>query len=165
MDLSEKIMKLRKAYGFSQDELAEKLGITRQSISKWELNQAMPDLDKVVKMAEIFDISTDYLLHPSATDELMFKTSILEKQQKNILNQQARSRNHQFLIISSLVAAISIVVIFLIGKYVMYADRGMGHIMFGKTIVIYGGTLIIIGITICLNWRFRTKQAKSNYQE
>ncbi len=156
MDLSEKIQKLRKTNGLSQEELSEQLGVTRQSISKWESNQATPELDKIVKLAEIFDTNTDYLLKPSATDDLMIKTSMLERQQKNILNQQALTRNRQFLIISVLVAFLSIIVVFMIGKYVMFPDHGNGHIMFGKTVIIYGGTFVIVAVTICLNWRFRT---------
>ena len=157
MDLSEKILKLRKAHGLSQDELAEKLGVTRQSISKWESNQATPELDKVVKLAEVFDTNTDYLLQPSATDELTLKTSMLERQQKNILNQQARTQNRQFLIISILLALLSIVVVFMVGRYVMFPDNGDGYKMLGKTVIMYGGTLVIIAVTIYLNWRFRTK--------
>ena len=47
MDLSEKILKLRKANNLSQEELAEKLGVSRQSISKWESGQSLPDIDKL----------------------------------------------------------------------------------------------------------------------
>lgn len=62
MILSEKIMLLRKQNGWSQEELAEKLGISRQSVSKWESTASLPDLDKIIKMSEIFGVSTDYLL-------------------------------------------------------------------------------------------------------
>lgn len=62
MILSEKIMKLRKQNGWSQEDLAEKLGISRQSVSKWESAASIPDLDKIIRMSELFGISTDYLL-------------------------------------------------------------------------------------------------------
>lgn len=62
MILSEKITNLRKQNGWSQEELAEKLGISRQSVSKWESTASIPDLDKIIKMSEIFGVSTDYLL-------------------------------------------------------------------------------------------------------
>ena len=62
MDLAEKIQKLRKQKGLSQEQLADKLGISRQSISKWEADQASPEIDKIVKLSEIFEVSTDYLL-------------------------------------------------------------------------------------------------------
>lgn len=62
MNLAEKILKLRKQYNLSQEQLAEKLGISRQSISKWESGQSIPELDKIVQISEIFGVSTDYLL-------------------------------------------------------------------------------------------------------
>lgn len=62
MILAEKIMKLRKQNGWSQEELAEKLGISRQSVSKWESGGSIPDLDKIIKMSGIFGVTTDYLL-------------------------------------------------------------------------------------------------------
>lgn len=62
MILSEKITMLRKQKGWSQEELAEKLGISRQSVSKWESTASLPDLDKIIKMSDIFGVSTDYLL-------------------------------------------------------------------------------------------------------
>ena len=62
MILAEKIAMLRKQNGWSQEELAEQLGISRQSVSKWESGNAIPDLDKIIKMSGIFGVSTDYLL-------------------------------------------------------------------------------------------------------
>lgn len=62
MILADKIMNLRKKAGWSQEELAGQLGVTRQSVSKWEGAQSIPDLDKVVQMSRIFEVSTDYLL-------------------------------------------------------------------------------------------------------
>lgn len=62
MVLSEKIAFLRKKNGWSQEELAEKLDISRQSVSKWELGASIPDLDKIIKLSELFDVTTDYLL-------------------------------------------------------------------------------------------------------
>lgn len=62
MILADKISLLRKKNGWSQEELAEKLGVSRQSISKWEGAQSTPDLNKVLKLSEIFGVSTDVLL-------------------------------------------------------------------------------------------------------
>lgn len=62
MILAEKISILRKQNGWSQEELAEKLGISRQSVSKWELGAAIPDIDKIINMSKLFSVSTDYLL-------------------------------------------------------------------------------------------------------
>ena len=62
MILADKIITLRKKNGWSQEELAEKLNVTRQSVSKWEGAQSVPDLNKILLMSRIFEVSTDYLL-------------------------------------------------------------------------------------------------------
>ncbi len=62
MILADKIVSLRKKAGWSQEDLAEKLGVTRQSVSKWEGAQSVPDMDKVVQMSRLFGVTTDYLL-------------------------------------------------------------------------------------------------------
>lgn len=62
MLLAEKIMTLRKRAGWSQEELAAQLGVSRQSVSKWEGAQSMPDMQKVVQMSRLFGVTTDYLL-------------------------------------------------------------------------------------------------------
>lgn len=62
MTFGKKVYLLRKQKGYSQDELADKLGVTRQSVSKWELDEMLPDCEKTVKMAKLFSVTTDYLL-------------------------------------------------------------------------------------------------------
>ncbi len=62
MILADKIMDLRKRNGWSQEELANQLGVSRQAVSKWESAASVPDLNKIIKMSEVFDVSTDYLL-------------------------------------------------------------------------------------------------------
>ncbi|MDD7025398.1 MAG: helix-turn-helix transcriptional regulator, partial [Oscillospiraceae bacterium] len=62
MILADKITALRKQNGWSQEELAEKMDISRQSVSKWESGTSIPDLDKVIRLSGIFGVSTDYLL-------------------------------------------------------------------------------------------------------
>ena len=70
MILADKIMNLRKKCGWSQEELAEQLGISRQSVSKWESGMSIPDLEKIVKMSALFGVSTDYLLKDEIEGEL-----------------------------------------------------------------------------------------------
>jgi len=62
MILADKIIKLRKQLGWSQEELAEKMNISRQSVSKWESANSIPDLNKIIMLADIFNVSTDSLL-------------------------------------------------------------------------------------------------------
>ena len=62
MILADKIMELRKKNGWSQEELAEKLGVSRQAVSKWESASSIPDLDRILAMSRLFGVTTDYLL-------------------------------------------------------------------------------------------------------
>ena len=62
MDIGQRIHALRIKHGFSQEALAERLGVTRQSVSKWELGQALPDIEKVVMLSRLFRVTTDSLL-------------------------------------------------------------------------------------------------------
>lgn len=62
MNMADRIQYLRKAKGISQEELAEKVGVSRQAVSKWESEQSMPDLEKIIAMSDFFEVTTDYLL-------------------------------------------------------------------------------------------------------
>lgn len=62
MKLNEKIFQCRKQSGLSQEELAERVGVSRQAVSKWELGTALPELDKLKLLAKTFGVSTDWLL-------------------------------------------------------------------------------------------------------
>ncbi len=66
MILADKIIELRKRSGMSQEELAEKLGVSRQSVSKWEGAQSTPDINRILQLSEIFSVSTDTLLKDEA---------------------------------------------------------------------------------------------------
>ena len=63
MKLSDKIIKLRKENGWSQEELAEKLFVSRQAISRWENGTALPDAQNVLQISKLFHVTTDYLLN------------------------------------------------------------------------------------------------------
>lgn len=69
MILADKIIALRKKNGLSQEELAEKLGVSRQSISKWEGALSTPDLERILAISNIFGVSTDYLLKDEISEE------------------------------------------------------------------------------------------------
>ncbi|SFP55896.1 DNA-binding transcriptional regulator, XRE-family HTH domain [Oscillibacter sp. PC13] len=62
MKLSEKIYRLRKQSGLSQEQAAERLGVSRQAVSKWESGVSVPDADKLVAISRLFSVTTDYLL-------------------------------------------------------------------------------------------------------
>lgn len=70
MILADKIAEERKRNGWSQEELAEQLGVSRQAVSKWESAGSVPDLQKVIQLAELFGVSTDYLLKDEMEPEM-----------------------------------------------------------------------------------------------
>lgn len=79
MILADKIIYLRKKNGWSQEQLAEQLNISRQSVSKWESGTSIPDLDKILKMSAIFGVSTDYLLKDEVEEEAPVEDSYSEE--------------------------------------------------------------------------------------
>lgn len=68
MDMAGKLAELRKRAGWSQEELAARLDVTRQSVSKWESGQSVPDVERIVRMSELFGVTTDYLLKDAAPE-------------------------------------------------------------------------------------------------
>ncbi|MDU1831737.1 MAG: helix-turn-helix transcriptional regulator [Finegoldia magna] len=68
MILSDKIVLLRKKNNLTQEELAEKLGVSRQSVSKWEMGNSIPDINKIIQLSDVFGVKTDYLLKDEIDD-------------------------------------------------------------------------------------------------
>mgnify|MGYP005924377867 FL=1 len=89
MILADKIITLRKKAGWSQEELASQLGVTRQSVSKWEGAQSVPDLDKVVQMSRLFGVSTDYLLKDELEEEEFVESAADEAPLRRVTMEQA----------------------------------------------------------------------------
>ena len=79
MEIGNKIMNLRKKNGLSQEELAEKVGVARQTISKWELGETAPDLKQAKELSKIFNVSLDELTDNDIKNVLVEKTSNTEK--------------------------------------------------------------------------------------
>lgn len=75
MILAEKILTLRKNNGWSQEELAEKMHVSRQSISKWESAASIPDINRILQLAELFGVTTDYLLKDELEEEVYTERS------------------------------------------------------------------------------------------
>lgn len=75
MVLAEKIIKLRKQNGWSQEELAMQMNVSRQSVSKWESGTSIPDLNKIIRLSEIFNVSIDILVKDENYEKISFKNS------------------------------------------------------------------------------------------
>lgn len=143
MDFSEKLLTLRKANNLTQEHLAEKLDVSRQSVSKWESGQATLELDKIVALSAIFDVTTDYLLKSSEIDDLSVKTDILEKQQQQMLVREQKQRQ----ISGCILYAIAIYLIF-------FAAYFIGHFHFWEWVanpsVFFAGFMIATAIVVVI---------------
>lgn len=139
MDFSEKLLTLRKANNLTQEQLAEKLEVSRQSVSKWESGQAAPELEKIIAISAIFNVTTDYLLKSSEIDDLSVKTEMLEKQQQSMLIREQKQRQ----VLGCAMYAIAIYLIF-------FAVYAVGHFYFeiGNPSVIFSEFLIATAIVI-----------------
>ncbi|MGM9972996.1 MAG: helix-turn-helix domain-containing protein [Clostridiaceae bacterium] len=84
MTLGEKLAELRQKSGLSQDRVAELLGVSRQAVSKWERDEAKPDLDNIVNLSNIYNVTTDYLLKEK-------QEKIQEEKKENTYNYKSSS--------------------------------------------------------------------------
>lgn len=70
MSVSKQLIHLRNLKGISQEELASLMNVTRQAVSKWETDQTLPDSEKIIRLSEIFGVTTDYLLKGKESDPM-----------------------------------------------------------------------------------------------
>ena len=82
MSLGERLYELRKKKGLSQEEVAEKLNVTRQSVSKWETDESKPDFDKIVPICELYEISTNELLNGTKEEKEEEEVEVINKDNK-----------------------------------------------------------------------------------
>lgn len=134
MELSEKILNLRKANNLTQEQLAEKAGVARQSVSKWESGQSLPELDKIVTLCEIFNVTTDYLLKPSEIDLLSVKTQMLENQQKNLENTMLKKEQKKKTILGFISIYLIAFSIFILVRQISWENDFLWNILPGLTL-------------------------------
>ena len=84
MTLGEKISKQRRKLNYTQEQLADILGVSRQSISKWESDIVFPETDKLIELGKLFDCSMDYLLKEDVTEKMAHNRLILLKKSKKL---------------------------------------------------------------------------------
>lgn len=97
MILADKITEERKRNGWSQEELAEKLGVSRQAVSKWESAGSVPDLQRVIQLAELFGVSTDYLLKDEMEQAEVVVYSNTESEEAGHMRRVSMEEANEFL--------------------------------------------------------------------
>ncbi len=142
MELSEKILALRKGSGLTQEQLAEKIDVSRQAVSKWESGQAVPEPDKIVALSIAFDVTTDYLLKSSEIDDLSVKTEMLQRQQQQMLLREEKNKKNRICILYSIAMIFIFMAVYFIEHYYFF------EFGFGNPSVIFAEFLIFAAITI-----------------
>ena len=108
MTLNEKIYNLRKNAGYSQEALAEKTGVSRQSVSKWETGESVPEIDKIVALSKIFSVTTDYLLNDDYEEEIKTEenTVSVEIKQTEDVKEAVRSKIPKYAWLSGVILSV-----------------------------------------------------------
>lgn len=142
MSLGEKLLKLRKKKGLSQEEVADILHVTRQTISKWETDQSMPDFDKVVPICNLYEISTEELFH----DEVSTPREVEEVRIENTTTYQNYNRKKAlFTTVAVMLYILSVVVIIFFST--VLRSPIVGVCVFFIVIAVATGLLIYIEMT------------------
>ena len=128
MEFNNKLYELRKQKGFSQEELANRLNVSRQTISKWEVGESTPDMEKLVAISDLFEVSLDELVkgeepEPAGASEQIVKSELYGDIKEHVLTEDNKAKAKKGLKIAGTIAGV-IVLIDLI-SFVVYA------IMFG----------------------------------
>lgn len=131
MSLGERLYELRKKKGLSQEEVAEKLNVTRQSVSKWETDESKPDFDKIVPICELYEISTNELLSGTKEEK--------EEQEVQVINKDNKKK--RALIITSAIFLYFLALIWIIISEVTFnLNEG----------IMIGGFFLLCGIATCM---------------
>lgn len=128
MTIADRIHNLRKMKNISQEELADKLGVSRQAVSKWESEQSTPDMEKIIILSEYFEVTTDYLLKGIESDER-------EKESESEIDAN---------IFTLIVTALNFIGI-LIACFVIYGEHNPISIVVGLFFFIFSGVIFGFG--------------------
>ncbi len=117
MNIGEKLYELRKGKNLSQEEVAEKLNVTRQTVSKWETNQSSPDFDKILPICELFEISTEELITGKKPKEKNNENEEMEKdvkeEKENLTRDEIRIKSAEIVSTSVFLYILDIVILVL----------------------------------------------------
>ncbi|MCR5104491.1 MAG: helix-turn-helix domain-containing protein [Eubacterium sp.] len=131
MEFNNKLYELRKQKGFSQEELANRLNVSRQTISKWEVGESTPDMENLVAISELFEISLDELVLNKVPEEADTSAQVVKSEfysdiKENVLTDENRKKAKKGLKIAAIVLGI-IVLIDLISFVIYVLMNGFPH--------------------------------------
>ena len=100
IEIADRLVKLRKKYGYSQEELADKLGLSRQAVSKWERAEASPDTDNLICLAKLYGVSLDELLATDEDIDTIVKEQVKEEEKKEDPSDSEDEKKHDRVVIN-----------------------------------------------------------------
>lgn len=159
MRLGEKLAALRKARGMSQEQLADRLGVSRQAVSKWELNEAAPDVNRVVALSEFFGVTTDYLLKDAGAGETEKPAADGAAPEKS-----GRDERRWLGMAITILSGLAILAMWTVMEYrgatywangVYLGEGFLGFLMFSG-----GGLLLLLALALCLTGGIRLLMGK-----
>jgi len=127
MEFSNRLYRLRKQNGFSQEELAGRLNVSRQTVSKWEVGDSTPDMEKLSAMSDLFNVSLDYLVMGKESDpqtSSVTKSEFVTVIQEKVLTSDNRKKAKSLLKIAGIIAA-AILLIDVISMIIYFAVYGI----------------------------------------
>ncbi len=154
MIFADKLILLRKKAGWSQEELAEQMDVTRQSVSKWEGAQSIPDLEKMVRLSELFGVSTDYLLKDeiedvegliSANDTPKIKRVSMEEANAFLA---VKEKTAKLIAYAAFLCILSPICLIILGALSEIAEYGIGEGLAGGIGMIVLFVLVAVAISI-----------------
>ena len=138
MNIGEKITNLRKSKGITQEQLAEQLGVTRQTISKWELDQSTPDLNYISQLSELFGVTTDYLIKGKEEEKK-------EERESVVVIQETQKSHITPVVIAGIIFCAIAALLLLVGiVYTMESEEWLILIFLGFVILIAGLEMIFV---------------------
>ena len=161
--IANKLVELRKKNGLSQEELADKLGLSRQAVSKWERAESSPDTDNLICLAKLYNVSLNDLLNTDETIEEISR-EVKEKEEekksgekpKKVLTEEERKRNRKYNLIEGILSGS----LFLVVTIVYFAISFSKPEEWSRLWILYFVPLIVISVVGCIKHR---KFAEFNY--
>ena len=124
MEFHNKLYSLRKQKGVSHEELANRLNVSRQTISKWEIGDSTPDMEKLIAISTLFEVSLDELVMDKGTEDSTVKTEIVSELKKKFFTKENKERTKTGLKIAGVIFGI-IVLIDVISMIVYFCCYGL----------------------------------------
>lgn len=169
MIFADKLIRLRKKAGWSQEELAARLDVSRQSVSKWESAQSIPDLEKIVRLSNLFGVTTDYLLKDEMTDEETLKENSGESEVRYVSMQEAnrfmevKGQTSKMIAYGVFLCIISPLCLLLLGAFSEYGAYGISEDTAGMIGLIV--LLVFVTIAVAIFIFSGSKTARYEYLE